>query len=261
MSEEHNISIEPEKVSLINDIAVETPLINLTDIAVEIPLINLTDIVIEPEKISLINDVTLETPYISLTDIVTELVEIVLTDATDVTIDNSVKNIITDLSGNNLKTDKEFYLMLMNILNGVDIVPKININPDILHVILELDIEAINDIYKSILEIVKDNKIDSKDIPQFILLIERIHKLIVNLKCKDIKAKNRIEITELFIKFIFNSLAEKGIIGDIEKNVELLREIDALIDACIRLLNFTIDIDIASKPFVQKIKKFLCFRK
>jgi hypothetical protein len=216
---------------------------------------------IEPEKVSSINDVPIETPYISLTDIVTELVEIVLTDVSDVTIDNSVKNIITDLSGNNLKTDKEFYLMLMNILNGVDILPKININPDILHVILELDIEAINDIYKSILEIVKDNKIDSKDIPQFILLIERIHKLIVNLKGADIKAKKRIEITELFIKFIFHSLVEKGIIGDIERKTELLREIDALIDACIRLLNFAIDMDVESKPLFQKIKKFLCFSK
>jgi hypothetical protein len=143
--------------------------------------------------------------------------------------------------------------------------PKIKICSDIKQVIYEFETLAkdssINDIYNCILEIVKDNKIDSKDVPQFILLVERTHKLIVNLKDKEFKNRSRIEITELFIKFIFHVLVEKGIIGDIDRKTELLREIDALIYACIRLLNFHVDLDIEPNNLVQKIKKFLCCRK
>jgi hypothetical protein len=129
--------------------------------------------------------------------------------------------------------------------------PKTQICSDIKQVIYEFETLAkdssINDIYNCILEIVKDDKIDSKDIPQFILLVERTHKLIVDLKDKEFKNKSCIEITELFIKFIFHVLVEKDIIVVPERKREFLTEIDSLIDACIRLLNFHVDLKITPK--------------
>ena len=261
MSEEENIGIEPEKVSLVSE---TTPLVSETT-----PLVSENDTVNYLEKIKepysdqapiINNNNNNNIPAIEITNVVTEIVNIALND------NNTSKN-------NNLNIN-DFRALLAKIFQdkklcdefAANILPTINIHMDMVVIIYHLE-NIINDtdlfdIYKSILEIIKDGKIDSKDIPQFIILIERIHKFTIDYKGGHYSSENKIKLTEIFIKFLFRGLVEKGVIGVPERNDELIKEIDVLIDSCIKLLNFSIHLSSnigKDKNIFNKIKKlFSC---
>ncbi len=254
MSEEENIGIEPEKVSLVNE---TTPLVSeTTHLVNENNNVNFIEEIKEPysNQVPIINNKN-NIPVIEIANIVTEMVNIALLD------DNST-------SKNNNLDANDFRILLAKIFQdkklcdefASNILPTINLNMDMVVIIYHLE-NIINDIdffdiYKSILEIIKDGKIDSKDIPQFILLIERIHKFTIDYKDRHFSFENKIKLTEIFIKFLFHGLVEKGIIGVPEKNEELLKEIDSLIDSCIKLLNFSVDLKINKNGFFKNIKKY-----
>lgn len=206
---------------------------------------------VEPEKASLIEETN--SHKMDLINIVTEPM-------VGDTNDNSI-----------IKTETEFQGLLSKIFQNkklcdefdADILPKFNMNTDMSGIVYHLE-KIVNDtdlydIYKYILEIVKDGKIDSKDIPQFIILVEKIHKFTINYKDGNFSLESKIKLTAIFIKFIFRGLIEKGIIGNLERKSELIKEIDPLVDVCIRLLNFQIDIQPIndSSNFFDKLK--FCF--
>lgn len=251
MSEEENIGIEPEKVSLVSE---TTPLVS------ENNTVNFIEEIKEPysDQEPTINNEN-NIPAIEITNIVTEIVNIALDD---------------NNTTNNDKILLDFRILLAKIFQdkklhdefATNILPTIGLNMDMVVIIYHLE-NIINDtdffdIYKSILEIIKDGKIDSKDIPQFIILIDKIHKFVIDYKDGHFSLENKIKLTEIFIKFLFRGLVEKGIIGVPEKNTEFLKEIDALIDSCIKLLNFSIHLSSNignDKNIFNRIKKiFSC---
>lgn len=99
--------------------------------------------------------------------------------------------------------------------------------------------DTLNDIEKSCNDIIKDGKIDSKDIPQFIVIIQRVYQFIYSIKDNKFDSKKRMEITSSILKFLVHLLIlEKKIKINDEQQEEFLKDSDALIDACVSLLSF-----------------------
>lgn len=139
--------------------------------------------------------------------------------------------------------EKTFINIINEALNGV-ILMKTEIKLtteliDIIKKIISLSPNTITDVEKAVIEIVKDEKIDTKDIPQLIIVVQKIYQIIYSLKDAKIDAKKRSEFTASVLKFIVHLLViERKIQVEDEKQVEFLKEYDALIDACIGLLSF-----------------------
>jgi hypothetical protein len=97
----------------------------------------------------------------------------------------------------------------------------------------------LTDIEKATIQIIKDSKIDSKDIPNLIVVIQRIYQFIYSLKNVKFDAKKRADITGTSLKYILHLLVlERKIKIDEEKQEEFFTQTDALIDSCIGLLSF-----------------------
>lgn len=148
----------------------------------------------------------------------------------------------------------------------VDIVKKSLVNEDIknkitiklsddvikvINNIISLSPNTLTDIEKSSIEIIKDGKIDSKDIPSLIIIVQRIYQFIYSLKSVKFNAQKRSEITSTSLKYLLHLLVlEKKIKIDEDKKIEYLNQIDIIIDSCISLLSY---------PKSLKIKG--CFKK
>ena len=94
-----------------------------------------------------------------------------------------------------------------------------------------------NDIEKTLAEIIKDNKIDSTDIPNIIALIQKLYELIYNIKAVKLDGKKRCEVCASILKFLIHLLVEERIIKiDDEQKTKFLNDVDKLIDSFIGLL-------------------------
>jgi hypothetical protein len=157
------------------------------------------------------------------------------------TIDSS--NVILEIS------EKTLLILLNESLSSEEIKNKLSIkltSQDISFIskIISLTPDALNDVEKAFNDIIKDGKIDSKDIPQFIVIIQRIYQIIYNFK---LDSKKCMEMTSTILKYIVHLLVlERKIKVNNEQQPEFLKESDALIDACIGLLSFPKSIKIKS---------------
>lgn len=118
--------------------------------------------------------------------------------------------------------------------------------------IIKASPEFLDDIEKSMVEIIKDNKIDSNDIPNLITVIQKLYELIY--KNKDIKLDHKkcAEISSSVLKFIIHTLIiERKIKINEENQVVILALIDKLIDSCINLISFQNSIKV--KGFCKSI--------
>jgi hypothetical protein len=119
----------------------------------------------------------------------------------------------------------------------------IQITPEIIRVInniISLTPNTLTDIEKAIVEIVKDGRIDSKDIPNLIVVVQIIYQTIYNLKNVKFDAKKRADITSTSLKYLVHILVlEKKIKIHEDNQSEFLAQTDALIDSCISLLSFS----------------------
>ena len=95
----------------------------------------------------------------------------------------------------------------------------------------------LEDIENLIINIVKDDKIDSHDIPNIILLIEKLYEIIYNLKEVKITSSQCADTCKSIFYFIIYILVEerKIIISD-DKKEEFLGDLEKLIDVCINLI-------------------------
>ena len=94
-----------------------------------------------------------------------------------------------------------------------------------------------NDIEKTLVEIIKDNKIDSTDIPNIIALIQKLYELIYNIKAVKLDGNKRCEICASILKCLIHLLVEERIIKiDDEQKTKFLNDVDKLIDSFIGLL-------------------------
>jgi len=100
----------------------------------------------------------------------------------------------------------------------------------IINSIITLKPNILTDIEKAIIETIKDGKIDSKDIPNLIIVMQNIYKFVYSLKNVKFDANKRASITGDLLKYFLHVLViEKKIKIDEEKQVEFLTQIDALI--------------------------------
>ena len=110
----------------------------------------------------------------------------------------------------------------------------------IINNIISLTPNTLTDIEKAAIEIIKDGKIDSKDIPNLIIVIQSLYQFIYSLKNIKFDAKKRADVTSSSLKYILHLLVlEKKIKIDEEKQAEFLTQMDALIDSCIGLLSYS----------------------
>lgn len=124
----------------------------------------------------------------------------------------------------------------------------LELSPELIFVftkIISVTPDFFNEIEKNVIEIVKDEKINSKDIPQFIIIVQKIYENIYNLKNIKYDSKKRIEIAKQILKFVIHLLVVEEVIK-IEKDNQdsFLSDCDILIDACIGLLSFAKSIKI-----------------
>lgn len=110
----------------------------------------------------------------------------------------------------------------------------------IINNIISLTPDTLTDIEKATIEIIKDGKIDSKDIPNLIIVIQRLYQFIYSLKNVKFDDKKRADITSSSLKFLLHLLVlERKIKIDKDKQAEFLTQTDALIDSCISLLSYS----------------------
>jgi len=110
----------------------------------------------------------------------------------------------------------------------------------IINNIISLTPNTLTDIEKAAIEIIKDGKIDSKDIPNLIIVIQSLYQFIYSLKNVKFDAKKRADVTSSSLKYILHLLVlEKKIKIDEERQAEFLTQMDALIDSCIGLLSYS----------------------
>jgi hypothetical protein len=150
-------------------------------------------------------------------------------------------NVIVDV------IEKTFIDIVQNSLTSLIIRDKlmktqVNLSPELIEIvkkILSATPDCFNDIEKAVNEIIKDGKIDSKDIPQLIIVVQKLYQIIYSLKDIKIDAKKRSEFTAAVLKYIVHLLiVERKIPVEEEKEIQFLTDCDALIDACVGLLSF-----------------------
>jgi hypothetical protein len=105
---------------------------------------------------------------------------------------------------------------------------------------------VLDDVKNSLLEIIKDNKIDSSDIPHFIAIIQSLYQIITNLREFKLDNKTKATVCAEVLKYISHFLILDGQI-QVEKidQALLLNQLDNLVDSCTSLLSF---------PSVIKVK-------
>jgi hypothetical protein len=152
-----------------------------------------------------------------------------------------VEEVILDFTN---KTIPEMFLLILKQEENNIYCKKIGITISkdvnkIINKIIELNPQLLNDIEKSIKNVLKDGKIDSNDIPEFILIIQILYERLYNNKSLKITNKNIIETCATIVKFVIRTLIEERKIEiDIEKKALFIEQLDKLIDSCMCLLNF-----------------------
>ena len=138
-----------------------------------------------------------------------------------------------------LKTISDLFLEFIKTSNNSNIVlSKESI--DILNKIINLSPNFLDDVEKSLLEVIKDGKIDSNDLPHLILLIQKLYETIYKIKDMKLDSKTRTVICSEVLKNIaYFLIKERRIPIDEENSDLLLEQINALIDSCVGLLSFS----------------------
>jgi gas vesicle protein len=156
-------------------------------------------------------------------------------------IKEKVEELIPDFTN---KTIPEMFLIILKQQENSIYCKKIGITiskdvVEIINKIIEVNPQLLSDIEKSVKEVLKDGKIDSNDIPEFMLIIQILYERLYNNKTFKITSKNIIETCSTIVKFVIRTLIEER---KIEMNIEnkdlFIEQLDKLIDSCMCLLNF-----------------------
>ena len=107
--------------------------------------------------------------------------------------------------------EETFIDLVKKSLENEDIKNKFSIKltseiTSIINNIISITPNTLTDIEKAVVEIIKDGKIDSKDIPNIIVVIQRIYQFIYSLKNIKLDAKKRADITGELMKYLIHIL-------------------------------------------------------
>jgi hypothetical protein len=110
----------------------------------------------------------------------------------------------------------------------------------IINNIISLTPNTLTDIEKSAVEIIKDGKIDSKDVPNLVVIIQTIYQFIYSLKIEKFDTQKRAYITATTLKYILHLLVlERRIKIEEDKQGDFFTQTDLLIDSCTGLLSYS----------------------
>jgi hypothetical protein len=143
---------------------------------------------------------------------------------------------LTEIFLENIKLYNENNLVAINYFNKIGVVIKKN-TIDIIQKIINDNPTLFNEIETGVLEILKDNKIDSSDIPQFILIVQILYERIYTQK-NIINSEKHVGICLDILKIIVRILVKERNIFDKEKKIDYIFQLDKLIESCISLLNY-----------------------
>jgi hypothetical protein len=200
---------------------------------------NLLDIIDNTDSINSIVDSDVNSVVDNVVNNSTEKNLLDIIDKTDV-INSVVDNVV------NNSTEKNFLDIINTSLISLTVRDKlinsnINLSVELIEIIkqiLSLSPDSFNDIEKVVNEIIKDGKINSKDIPQFIIVVQKIYQVIYSLKNTKFDSKKRSEIACSVLKYIVHLLVlERKIKIDENKEAEFFTDCDALIEACVSLIS------------------------
>lgn len=176
----------------------------------------------------------------------------------DMTVENTSVETPVEISTNDVSTiiEQTFIDLVKKSLETEEMKNKFSIplTPEVIRIInniIEVTPNILTDIEKAMMETIKDGKIDSKDIPNLIIIIQSLYQFIYSLKDVKFDAKKRADITASSLKVILRLLVlERKIKIDEENQEEVLSQINTLIDSCISLLNYS-----------KSLKPKSCFKK
>ena len=143
---------------------------------------------------------------------------------------------------------KSIILLLLQVLSSDNKINTVNFElsnevTDILYKLIYYSPDFFNEIDKIINEVIKDNKIDSNDIPNLILLIKKLYDLIYRLKDVKLDLVKRAEICGDILKFTVRFLIEERKINISNENKQSILELmDKLIDSCVGLIQISTNI-------------------
>ena len=165
----------------------------------------------------------------------------------DMTVENTNVETPVEISTSDVSTiiEQTFIDLVKKSLETEEMKKKFSVplTPEVIRIInniIEVTPNILTDIEKAMLETIKDGKIDSKDIPNLIIIIQSLYQFIYSLKDVKFDAKKRADITASSLKVILRLLVlERKIKIDEENQEEVLSQINTLIDSCISLLNYS----------------------
>lgn len=118
----------------------------------------------------------------------------------------------------------------------------LNINDEVIrviHHIIDFYPDMFTNIEKSVVDIVKDGKINGNDIPHLLVIVKELYRLMYSSKKIKMNAKKCIDITASVLKCVVHILVlERKIHIEEDKQEEFLSQINVLIDSCVDLLGY-----------------------
>ena len=160
----------------------------------------------------------------------------------DTTVSETIKEDVTKVAELISKTFSE---LLLDVIKSGNLNKDIKIvlskeATDILIKIIGLNNRFLYDVEKCLSELVKDGKIDSSDLPNLILLIQKLYEIVYVVKDINLDVSKRSLICGDIIKFIFHYLiVDRRIKISDDIKSKFLEQFDKLIDSCVGLLSFS----------------------
>ncbi|MCJ7802586.1 MAG: hypothetical protein MUP82_09560 [Candidatus Marinimicrobia bacterium] len=164
---------------------------------------------------------------------------------------SGVQDIIVQLAS---KSMSEMLVEAMNNKTNIKVLISKNAQNMILSIASSMP-DVLENIKKSLLEVVKDGKIDASDFPHFISIIQDLYEIVCRMKDFKFDNQTKATICAEVLKYISHFMAFNKLIQIERMNQDLfLSQIDCLIDSCVSLLSFPAAIKLPSGclPFLCK---------
>jgi len=110
---------------------------------------------------------------------------------------------------------------------------------EVLQKIIEKTPTIMDEIEKSITEVIKNNNIHIHDFPEFIVVVQILYERIYNLKLSKIDNEKCADLCATLLKFIVYVLIEERKVNVVEEDkAEFLTRLNNIVDSCSHLLKF-----------------------
>jgi len=110
---------------------------------------------------------------------------------------------------------------------------------DILEKIISKTPLLLDEIEKSVLNVIKNNNINTDDFPEFVIIVQILYERLDNLKDIRIDNNKLADVCSTILKILLHTLVEERKINiEDENKTEFLSKLDKLIDSCVNLIKF-----------------------